>query len=90
MILRGCRNRREHPELYAKKDTTLQLETEPDTTVTISAVGDIMIDDDLLAAALQENGTYDFSRSFAAGVSKRMISEKTCCSRMRRAMSCVY
>ena len=43
LILRGCRNRREHPELYAKKDTTLQLETEPDTTVTISAVGDIMI-----------------------------------------------
>ena len=28
LILRGCRNRREHPELYAKKDTTLQLETE--------------------------------------------------------------
>ena len=47
LILRGCRNRREHPELYAKKDTTLQLETEPDTTVTISAVGDIMITDEL-------------------------------------------
>ena len=58
LILRGCRNRREHPELYAKKDTTLQLETEPDTTVTISAVGDIMITDELLADAKQPDGSY--------------------------------
>lgn len=66
LILRGCRNRREHPELYAKKDTTLQLETEPDTTVTISAVGDIMITDELLADAKQPDGSYNFAESFAA------------------------
>ena len=63
LILRGCRNRREHPELYAKKDTTLQLETEPDTTVTISAVGDIMITDELLADAKQPDGSYLISCS---------------------------
>ena len=66
LILRGCRNRREHPELYAKKNTTLQLETEPDTTVTISAVGDIMITDELLADAKQPDGSYNFAESFAA------------------------
>ena len=45
LILRGCRNRREHPELYVKKDNALELQTEPDATVNIAAVGDIMITD---------------------------------------------
>lgn len=53
LILRGCRNRREHPELYVKKDSALELQTEPDATVNIAAVGDIMITDDLLADAKQ-------------------------------------
>ena len=53
LILRGCRNRREHPELYVKKDNALELQTEPDATVNIAAVGDIMITDDLLADARQ-------------------------------------
>ena len=52
LILRGCRNRREHPELYVKKDNALELQTEPDATVNIAAVGDIMITDDLLADAI--------------------------------------
>ena len=43
LILRGCRNRREHPELYVKKDNALELQTEPDATVNIAAVGDIML-----------------------------------------------
>ena len=45
LILRGCRNRREHPELYVKKNSALELQTEPDATVNIAAVGDIMIFD---------------------------------------------
>lgn len=66
LILRGCRRRRENPELYAKKDTTLELQTEPDTSVMITAVGDIMITDELLADARQPDGTYSFAESFAA------------------------
>lgn len=66
LILRGCRNRREHPELYEKKQDTLSIETEPDQTVTISMVGDIMITDELLADAKQPDGSYDFAGSFAA------------------------
>ena len=66
LILRGCRNRREHPELYAKKDSTLELQTEPDATVNIAAVGDIMITDELLADAKQPDGSYQFAESFAA------------------------
>ena len=77
LILRGCRNRREHPELYAKKDTTLQLETEPDTTVTISAVGDIMITDELLADAKQPDGSYNFAESFAAVSGYTLSSDLT-------------
>ena len=65
LILRGCRNRREHPELYAKKDSTLELQTEPDATVNIAAVGDIMITDELLADAKQPD-SYQFAESFAA------------------------
>lgn len=40
--------------------------TEPDTTVTIAAVGDIMMYDEQLDAARQDDGTYDFTSSFAA------------------------
>ena len=65
------------PELYAKKDTTLQLETEPDTTVTISAVGDIMITDELLADAKQPDGSYNFAESFAAVSGYTLSSDLT-------------
>lgn len=66
LILRSCRRRREHPELYEKRSNTLQVETEPDKTVTLCAVGDIMISDEQLADAKQPDGSYDFSESFAA------------------------
>ena len=72
LILRGCRNRREHPELYVKKDNALELQTEPDATVNIAAVGDIMITDDLLADARQPDGSYQFAESFAAIRSRRI------------------
>ena len=67
LIFRGCRaDRSAASQPSAPKSSADQITTEPDLTITVAAVGDIMIDDDLLAAALQENGTYDFSRSFAA------------------------
>lgn len=37
---------------------------EPGQTVTIAAVGDVTITDELLAAARQADGTYDFARTF--------------------------
>lgn len=67
LILRGCRVDRaavQNPSVSAPSAS--QIETEPDVTITVAAVGDIMIDDILLAAAQQEDGTYDFSRTFAA------------------------
>ena len=69
LILRGCRNRREHPELYVKKDNALELQTEPDATVNIAAVGDIMITDDLLADARQPDGSYQIAQRCGPAVS---------------------
>ena len=46
--------------------TQVQLPTTPNTTtVTLSAVGDIMVYDDQLEDALQSDGSYDFSHYFA-------------------------
>ena len=56
LILRGCRNRREHPELYAKSQDPFQVDTEPDTVVNIAAVGDITITDELLADGTMADG----------------------------------
>lgn len=60
--------------LSAPAETTAPTETEPqvlDTvppedrqTVTIAAAGDVNISDELLAAARQDDGTYDFSQAF--------------------------
>ena len=66
LIFRSCRADKSVQMPSAPKTAASQITTEPDVTITVAAVGDIMIDDDLLAAALQEDGTYDFSRSFAA------------------------
>ena len=73
LILRGCRNRREHPELYVKKDSALELQTEPDATVNIAAVGDIMITDDLLADAKQPDGSYTPKMKLSESVEKMTI-----------------
>ena len=73
LILRGCRNRREHPELYVKKDSALELQTEPDATVNIAAVGDIMITDDLLADAKQPDGSYTPKMKLSESAEKMTI-----------------
>lgn len=65
LIVRGCRADKAAPKDDTPKTGAALVTTEPDTTITIAAVGDIMIDDELLAAA-QDGGRYDFSRSFSA------------------------
>ena len=55
LIFRGCRaDKTAANQPSAPKAASNQITTEPDLTITVAAVGDIMIDDDLLAAALQE------------------------------------
>ena len=73
LIVRGCNAHKKSEQAQnmgedASQDGVSQasVPTEPDTTVTIAAVGDIMMYDEQLDAALQSDGTYDFTSSFAA------------------------
>ena len=73
LIVRGCKSKNaaesaQQPGTAASEPDAPQtvVPTEPDTTVTIAAVGDIMMYDEQLDAALQSDGTYDFTSSFAA------------------------
>ena len=73
LIVRGCSARKKTEQTQQTSQDTAQTDvsqadvpTEPDTTVTIAAVGDIMMYDEQLEAALQSDGTYDFTSSFAA------------------------
>lgn len=57
LIFRGCRaDKTAANQPSAPKAASNQITTEPDLTITVAAVGDIMIDDDLLAAALRKMG----------------------------------
>ena len=54
LIFRGCRaDKAAANQPSAPKSSADQITTEPDLTITVAAVGDIMIDDDLLAAVKQ-------------------------------------
>ena len=70
LILRGCRSRQAQQDTPAAAQaddfSQLGVETEPDIVFTLADVGDITVDDEQLAAALQEDGSYDFTESFAA------------------------
>ena len=71
LIVRGCNARKEQAQKTGEDVSQADVSqavvpTEPDTTVTIAAVGDIMMYDEQLEAALQSDGTYDFTSSFAA------------------------
>ena len=72
LIVRGCKSRSAQQEQSGETADVQQdapesvVPTEPDTTVTIAAVGDIMMYDEQLDAARQDDGTYDFTSSFAA------------------------
>lgn len=78
LIVRGCQagQKPSQPELPAQtpgneavdpnQPQDVPVDEDADTVVTISAVGDIMLYEDQLELALQENGTYDFSDTFTA------------------------
>ena len=69
LIVRGCKSRSAQQEQSGETADAQQnapesvVPTEPDTTVTIAAVGDIMMYDEQLDAARQDDGTYDFTSS---------------------------
>ena len=72
LIVRGCSSAQD-PGTTPPDDTTnqgdqtqVQLPTTPNTsTVTLSAVGDLMVYDDQMQDALQADGSYDFSHYFS-------------------------
>lgn len=72
LIVRSCTAEKEPPEDDEQVNTQVppvDLEPEPpdpDTTVTLAAVGDIMIYQSQIDAAKQEDGTYNFADSFSA------------------------
>lgn len=69
LIVRGCSARpAETPDVTLPPDQPQLNEpvTEPDTVITLAAVGDIMLYDEQIEAALQADGTYDFSDCFSA------------------------
>ena len=68
LIVNSCSGNTEKQRVEEDKNNasnTLQEQTK-DIKVTLAAVGDIMCYDNQIAAALQADGTYDFSQSFAA------------------------
>lgn len=72
LIVRGCKSRKAQEAPAAQESSEQEnavqsvVPTEPDTTITIAAVGDIMLYDDQLDAAKKADGSYDFTQSFAA------------------------
>ena len=72
LIVRGCSSRKDTQQEQSQPsapDTSAQTplpQAEPDTVVTLAAVGDIMVYDEQIAAAKQPDGSYDFSECFSA------------------------
>lgn len=71
LIARGCQSRKDtvgKPQSVPVQNTpTAQIpDAQPDTVITLAAVGDIMVYDEQIAAAKQADGSYDFSDSLSA------------------------
>ena len=76
LIVKGCSSRNENNDLEQNVDNQLPDENlppedpvepaKPDTKATLSAVGDIMIYDEIIADAKQEDGSYSFEDCFKA------------------------
>lgn len=71
LVIKGCQNDESGKQPPEEEQPQTQMEqpaiqTEPDTVVTLAAVGDIMMYDEQIADALQEDGTYDFTSCFSA------------------------
>ena len=74
LIVRGCKSGKAGQEDAVQKpaqsdtqdNTPQEPVDEPDTVVTLAAVGDIMVYDEQIDAAKQSDGSYDFSTCFSA------------------------
>lgn len=69
LMFRGCANRKALKEAEAARlaaQAAVQTETSAGIKATIAAVGDIMCYENQMNAALTQEGTYDFTPSFAA------------------------
>ena len=71
LIARGCQSRKDtggKPQSVPVQNTpTAQIpDAQPDTVITLAAVGDIMVYDEQIDAAKQADGSYDFSDSLSA------------------------
>lgn len=73
LIVRGCRSRSAQTDSPKKSTASAtpdsaanHVEDQPDTVITLAAVGDIMVYDEQLEAARQPDGSYDFSGCFSA------------------------
>lgn len=72
LVVKGCRSEKpENPDTpdepqQTEQEETPTVRTEPDTVVTLAAVGDIMMYDEQIEDAKQEDGTYDFTGCFSA------------------------
>lgn len=82
LIVRGCRAKPApapvEPSTPAEPvDTAAPAEPEADSVVQLTAVGDIMIYDDILAAAQTAEGVYDFTDCFSAVAAYTMAADLT-------------
>lgn len=73
LIVRGCQSQKDttadKQQPAASTPDTAAPETpaaQPDTVITLAAVGDIMVYDEQIAAAKQSDGSYDFTDSLSA------------------------
>lgn len=71
LIARGCQSRKDtggkSQSVPVQNTPTAQIpDAQPDTVITLAAVGDIMVYDEQIAAAKQADGSYDFSDSLSA------------------------
>lgn len=82
LIVKGCSGEKEpeepvSPEPVDIVETQEPPQVEPDTIATLAAVGDIMVYDDQLADAQQEDLTYDFSDCFSVISAYTMSADLT-------------
>lgn len=80
LIVRGCRAKPATAPVepsVPEEPVTTPTEPEADSVVQLTAVGDIMIYDDILAAAQKSEGVYDFSDCFSAVAAYTMGADLT-------------
>ena len=80
LIVRGCRAKPAPTPVepsVPEEPVTTPTEPEADSVVQLTAVGDIMIYDDILAAAQTSEGVYDFSECFSAVAAYTMGADLT-------------